>query len=96
MLRLKIFNMLILIILEVIGVAFIFTRFTFLPVIFIFLIILFELISYKIKYIIICYKLKYKNEINNFKLSKFDSIISNILLKDLKREWKLDEKIHKE
>lgn len=91
--RVKLWSWLSLIFLFALGVAIILTHSRVIAIIWILSIIAIERIEYRIKYITTCYKMYNKKEIKSFDLNKFDTFVERFILKDVRKELKLDEKL---
>lgn len=91
--RVKLWSWLSLLFLSGLGVAIILTHSRIVAIIWILSIIAVERIEYSIKYITTCYKMLNKNSIKGLKLNKFDTFIERLILKDVRKELKLDEKL---
>ena len=91
--RVKLWSWLSLLTLILFGVAILLTQSKVISIIWIFLIIIVERIEYRIKYITTCYKMLNKKEIKSFDLDKFDSFVESFILKDVRKELKIDEKL---
>lgn len=91
--RVKLWSLLSLILLVILGVAILLTHSKIISVIWVLLIIIFEIIEYRIKYITTCYKMLGAKNIEHLDLNKFDSFIESFILKDVRKELKLDEKL---
>lgn len=90
--RVKLWSLLSLILLVILGVVILLTHSKIVSVIWFLLIIIFEVIEYRIKYITTCYKILGVKNIEHLKLNKFDSFIESFILKGVRKELKLDEK----
>lgn len=93
--RVKSWSLLSLLWLIALGVVILLTHSKIVSIIWVLLIIIFELIEYRIKYITTCYKMLNGKNIEYLKLNKFDRFIENFILKDVRKELKLDEKLDK-
>lgn len=91
--RVKLWSWLSLIFLLILGVAIILTHSRIVAIIWILSIIVIERIEYRVKYITTCYKMYNKKEIKSFDLNKFDTFVERFILKDVRKELKLDEKL---
>ena len=91
--RVKLWSCLSLIFLLILGVAIILTHSRVVAVIWILSIIVIEGIEYRIKYITTCYKMFNKGDIKGFDLNKFDTFVENFILKDVRKDLKLDENL---
>ena len=91
--RVKLWSWLSLIFLFALVVAIILTHSRIIVIIWILSIIAIERIEYSIKYITICYKMYNKKKIKSFNLDKFDMFVEKFILKDVREELKLDEKL---
>lgn len=91
--RVKLWSLLSLMLLIILGVVILLTHSKIVSVIWVFLIIIFEVIEYRIKYITTCYKILGGKNIEHLKLNKFDSFIESFILKGVRKELKLDEKM---
>lgn len=94
--RVKLYSFLSWIYLVFLGVVLIFTHFKVIAVIWIISVIVFEIVEYRIKYITTCYKMYNKKELKSFNLNKFDLFIERFILKDVRKELKIDAKENKE
>lgn len=91
--RVKLWSWLSLIFLLALVVAIILTHSRIIAIIWILSIIVIERIEYRIKYITTCYKMYNKKKIKSFNLDKFDMFVEKFILKDVREELKLDEKL---
>lgn len=94
--RVKLYSFISWIYLVLLGVVLIFTHFKVIAVIWIVSVIAFEIVEYRIKYITTCYKMYNKKELKSFDLNKFDLFIERVILKDVRKELKIDAKENKE
>lgn len=94
--RVKLYSFFSWIYLVSLGIVLILTHFKAIAVIWIFSVIAFEIVEYRIKYITTCYKMYNKKELKSFDLNKFDLFIERLVLKDVRKELKIDANESKE